>query len=46
MKEMVNPNNDYLFGKKKKLQQVDFGDSSSEENEEKSDSEDTELDTE
>ena len=36
---MVNPNNDYLFEKKKKLQQVDFGDSSSEENEEKSDSE-------
>ena len=31
---------------KKELQQVDFGDSSSEENEEKLDSEDTELDTE
>ena len=42
---MVNPNNDYLFGKKKKLQQVDFGDSSSEKNEEELDSEDTELET-
>ena len=45
---MANPNNDYPVWKNKKLQQVDFEDSnvSSEEDEEKSDSEDTELETE
>jgi hypothetical protein len=44
--QMANPNNDYPVWKNKKLQAVDFGDSSSEENEEESDSEDTEFETE